>query len=65
MRRWKSLSHVRGSVWLVPALCVLVGASISVGPISLDRLFGYPASITGHPTAAVLILSTLRLRWSA
>src|SRR5690349_14543631 len=62
MRRWKVLSHVRGSVWFVPVLCLLAGAAISVGTIALDRLFHYralPASITGHPTAAISILSTV------
>src|SRR5690242_18908521 len=62
MRRWKLLSHIRGSVWFVPVLCVLAGASISVATIALYRLFGYeaiPARIVGHPDAAISILSTV------
>jgi uncharacterized membrane protein len=62
MRRWKLVSHIRGSVWFVPVLCVLAGAGISVGTIALDRLFGYealPERIVGHPDAAISILSTV------
>jgi uncharacterized membrane protein len=62
MRRWKLLSHLRGSVWFVPVLCVLAGALISFGTIALDRLFDYqavPTSLAGHPDAAVAILATV------
>ena len=62
MKRWKTLIHVRGSLWFVPVLCVLAGAAISFSTITLDRLFDYkaiPASIVGHPEAAISILSTV------
>ena len=62
MRRWRLITHLRGSIWLVPVLCVLVGAAISVGTIALDRLSGYdalPASLVGGPDAAIAILSTV------
>jgi uncharacterized membrane protein len=64
MRLWKLVSHVRGSLWFVPVLCVLAGALISFGTIALDRLFDYhavPASVSGHPDAAVAILSTVAM----
>jgi uncharacterized membrane protein len=62
VKRWKILIHVRGSLWFVPVLCVLAGAAISFSTITLDRLFDYqaiPASIVGHPEAAISILSTV------
>jgi uncharacterized membrane protein len=62
MRRWKLVSHIRGSLWFVPVLCVLAGAAISFGTIALDRLFDYqaiPTSVSGHPAAAISILSTV------
>jgi len=62
MRRWRLVSHIRGSVWFVPVLCVLAGAAISFGTIALDRLFDYqaiPTSVSGHPAAAISILSTV------
>src|SRR5512132_171023 len=62
MRLWKLVSHVRWSLWFVPVLCVLAGALISFGTIALDRLFDYqavPTSLSGHPAAAISILSTV------
>jgi uncharacterized membrane protein len=62
VKRWKTLIHVRGSLWFVPVLCVLAGAAISFSTITLDRLFDYkaiPASIVGHPEAAISIVSTV------
>jgi uncharacterized membrane protein len=64
MKRWKLVSHIRGSLWFVPVLCVLAGALISFGTIALDRLFDYhavPTSLAGHPDAAVAILSTVAM----
>jgi uncharacterized membrane protein len=64
MKRWKLVSHIRGSLWFVPVLCVLAGALISFGTIALDRLFDYhaiPSSLAGHPDAAVAILSTVAM----
>src|ERR1044071_2059398 len=62
MARWRILMHLRGSLWFVPVLCVLVGAAISFGTIALDRLFDYgaiPKDIVGDPGAATSILSTV------
>jgi uncharacterized membrane protein len=64
MKRWKLVSHVQGSLWFIPVLCVLAGALISFGTIALDRLFDYhavPTSLAGHPDAAVAILSTVAM----
>jgi uncharacterized membrane protein len=62
MTRWRLLIHVRGSLWFVPVVCVLVGAGISFGTIALDRLFDYgavPQDLVGDPGAATSILSTV------
>ena len=62
MKRWRLITHLRGSIWLVPVLCVLGGAAISFGTIAFDRLSGYdalPASLVGGPDAATAILSTV------
>jgi uncharacterized membrane protein len=62
MARWRFLIHLRGSLWFVPILCVLVGAAISFGTIGLDRLFDYgalPQDLVGDPAAASAILSTV------
>src|SRR5512132_3535937 len=64
MKRWKLVSHIRGSLWFIPVLCVLAGALISFGTIALDRVFNYqavPTSLAGHPDAAVAILSTVAM----
>jgi uncharacterized membrane protein len=56
------LMHLGGSLWFVPVLCVLAGAAISVGTITLDRLFDYdavPSNLVGDPSAARSILSTV------
>jgi uncharacterized membrane protein len=62
MARWRILMHLRGSLWFVPVLCVLVGAAISFTTIALDRLFDYgalPEHVVGDPNAATSILSTV------
>ena len=62
MKRWRLLIHLRSSLWFVPVLCVLAGAGISFGTITLDRVFGYeavPRSLVGGPDAATAILSTV------
>jgi uncharacterized membrane protein len=62
MKRRRLVMHLRASMWLVPVLCVVVGAAISFGTIALDRRFGYealPNSVVGDPEAATAILSTV------
>ncbi len=59
---WKKLSvSVASSLWFVPVMCVLVGAAISFGTITLDRAFDYqalPQQLVGRPTSANAILTT-------
>jgi uncharacterized membrane protein len=53
---------VGSSLWFVPVLCVLAGAAISFGTITLDRAFDYRAIsqvIVGRPTSANAILTTI------
>jgi uncharacterized membrane protein len=62
MRRAKLFIHLKSSLWFVPVMCVLAGAALSFGAISLDRYFDYhavPASFVGGPDAAAYILSTV------
>jgi uncharacterized membrane protein len=53
---------VRSSLWFVPVMCVLAGAAISFGTISLDRAYDYqaiPQVLVGRPTSANAILTTI------
>jgi uncharacterized membrane protein len=62
MRKRRLLIHIRGSLWFVPVLCVLVGVVISFATIAIDRWFDYeaiPSSVIGGPDAAALVLSTI------
>src|SRR3954468_2834023 len=62
MRRRRLLIPIRGSLWFVPVLCVLVGAVISFATIAIDRWFDYeaiPSGVIGGPDAAALVLSTI------
>ncbi len=64
MRMWlyKLYTSVRSSLWLIPVLCVLIGASISFATIALDRVTNYdlvPPSLVGTPDAALQILATV------
>lgn len=62
MSLYKLYTNVRSSLWLIPVLCVLVGASISFATIELDRANDYqlvPASLVGGPDAALAILTTV------
>jgi uncharacterized membrane protein len=59
---YKTYTNVRSSLWLVPVLCVVVGALISLATIALDRASDYqlvPSSVVGGPDAALGILSTV------
>lgn len=62
MRRKKLTNHLKSSLWFVPVLCVITGAFISFGTISLDRAFDYdaiPRGLVGGPDAASVTLSTI------
>ena len=53
---------VGSSLWFVPVLCVAAGVAISVGTLTLDRVFDYqaiPQSLVGRPTSATAILNTI------
>jgi uncharacterized membrane protein len=53
---------VGSSLWFVPVMCVLAGAAISFGTISLDRAYDYqaiPQELVGRPTSANAILTTI------
>jgi uncharacterized membrane protein len=56
------LIRVQSGVWFVPTLCVVVGVVLSLGVITLDRIFNYgalPPDVIGGPDAATAILSTI------
>jgi uncharacterized membrane protein len=62
MRRTKFFIHLKSSLWVVPVVCVLAGATLSFGTIALDRHFDYkalPTRLVGGPDAAAYILSTV------
>ena len=53
---------VGSSLWFVPVMCVLAGAAISFGTITLDRAFDYRALsqvLVGRPTSANAVLTTI------
>ena len=61
--RWyKIWLSMRSSLWLIPVLCVLIGAVISFLTLSLDRVNDYDLlgeSVVGTPDAALAILQTV------
>jgi uncharacterized membrane protein len=60
MRLFRILYAVRSSLWPVPLLCVLTGALLVLGTLSLDRRSGYtlvPQALTGTPQDAQTVLS--------
>ncbi len=62
MRRTKLLIHLKSSLWFIPVLCVLAGATLSFVTIAVDRYFGYealPTGLVGGPNAAAYIFSTI------
>ena len=61
-RGFRVLSHVRGSLWFVPVLCVGVGVALSFATLWVDGQTGYtliPQSLTGGPDAALNILNSV------
>jgi uncharacterized membrane protein len=62
MFAFKLYTNVRSSLWLVPVLCVIVGAMVSFATIAIDRANDYqlvPTSLVGGPDAALEILGTV------
>lgn len=61
--RWyKTWLSARSSLWLIPVLCVLIGALISLGTILLDRANDYSLisqKVVGTPDAVLAILETV------
>jgi uncharacterized membrane protein len=60
MRLTRFLHALRGSLWLIPLLCILAGVLIALGTLWLDRRSGYtlvPQSVTGTPSDAQTTLS--------
>src|SRR3954452_4358672 len=61
-RGFRVLSHVRGSLWFVPVLCVGAGVALSFATLWIDGRTGYtlvPQSLTGGPDASLSILSAV------
>ena len=62
MQSRRVMSKVHSSLWLIPVLCVLIGAALSFVSIAIDEATNYdlvPSSLTGGPDAALQILSTI------
>ncbi len=58
----KIYQSIGTSLWLIPVLCVLIGALISFATIGLDRANDYqliPPSLIGGPDAALGVLTTV------
>jgi uncharacterized membrane protein len=62
MRFHRVLQSALQSLWLVPVLCVLLGAGLSFATIAVDRASDFelvPDRYVGGPDAALAILSTI------
>ncbi|MFB9237576.1 DUF2254 domain-containing protein [Plantactinospora siamensis] len=54
--------RLRGTLWLVPLLCILAGVLVSALTVTVDRRVDHtlvPAWLTGSPTDAQTVLSTI------
>src|SRR5215212_8898959 len=61
-RGFRVLSHVRGSLWFVPVMCVGVGVALSFVTLWIDGQTDYtliPQSLTGGPDASLSILASV------
>jgi uncharacterized membrane protein len=59
-RGFRVLSHIRGSLWFVPVVCVGAGVLLSFLTLWIDKRADYtliPRSMTGGPDAALSILA--------
>lgn len=62
MSLYKLYTNIRSSLWLIPVLCVVVGAAISFSTLAIDQAYDYQLispSLVGGPDAALQILSTV------
>lgn len=62
MSLYKVSVTLRASLWLVPVLCVVLGAIVSFATIAVDRATDYklvPSFLVGSPDAAMSILTTV------
>ena len=62
MSFYKLYQNVRSSLWLVPVLCVVVGACVSFTTLAIDKANDYqlvPPELVGGPDAARAILGTV------
>ena len=63
---FKVLSHVRGSLWFVPVLCVGAGVALSFVTLWIDGQTGYTLisqSLTGGPDASLAFWPRSPPRW--
>jgi uncharacterized membrane protein len=53
--------RLKTSLWVIPFVCALAGIALSLITVAIDRSLGevIPRSITGDPTSALTILSTI------
>jgi uncharacterized membrane protein len=61
-RRDRRRQKLRTSLWLVPLLCIVLGAGLSATVVAIDRAHDHgliSQAITGDPTAAQTALSTM------
>ena len=59
---YKLYRNIRTSLWLVPVLCVVVGAGVSFATLAIDKANDYqlvPQELVGGPDAALAILGTV------
>lgn len=59
---YRITSHLRGSLWFVPVLCVGAGVLLSFVTLWIDGRTDYnlvPRSFTGGPDAALAILGAI------
>jgi uncharacterized membrane protein len=59
MPAFRLLHHLRTTLWPVPVLCVLAGLALSYATVSVDDGGMIPATYTGGPDAALVILGTV------
>ncbi|MGH9270206.1 MAG: DUF2254 domain-containing protein [Ilumatobacteraceae bacterium] len=61
IRRYRLLQAVGSSLWLVPLLCVFAGVGLAIATLAIDRRYPdlVPRRLTGGPSAAQTILSTI------
>jgi uncharacterized membrane protein len=56
VRRFRLAHYLKTSLWVIPLLCVMGGALLSVVCTGIDDGHLVPQSVSGHPAAAMQIL---------